>query len=82
MSSFDFTGFIHSAFVDYLLPGLFSLGLVVFSWGIFQYYIQGGSDEEAREKSKALMMYGILTFIVMVFFWGVGHLIGGPLSAE
>mgnify|MGYP000355411231 CR=1 FL=1 len=67
-------GLVHTALSEYVLPGLFTLGLVVFVWGTFQYYIQGGSDEEAREKAKALMMYGILLTILMILLWWFGRM--------
>jgi hypothetical protein len=66
---------IQKAFAEYILPGLFTLGLVVFVWGLFQYFIQGGSDEQAREKAKALMMYGILVTLLMMLLWGIGHIL-------
>ena len=72
---------IQTVFAEYILPGLFSLGLIVFVWGLFEYFIQGGSDEQAREKAKALMLYGILVTLLMMFIWGIGNIFAGRAGA-
>ncbi len=53
-----------------LLPGLFTFSLAVYIWGTLGYLIQGKYDEEAREKAKAVITYGILVFAVMFLIWG------------
>lgn len=48
-----------------VIPAFFTLGFLVFLWGAFQYFIAGGHDEEAKEKSKSLLLYGILVFVLI-----------------
>lgn len=63
-------------FIDYVLvPLVFSLAFIVFLWGIFNFFIAGGADEEKREKGKQFMVWGIIGFFVMVSVWGIVNLL-------
>jgi len=53
-----------------LVPLIFALSFLVFVWGIFQYFIAGGSNQEKREEGQKLIMYGIVGFFLMVAVWG------------
>lgn len=64
------------------IPLGFTLSFIVFIWGSFQYVIQGGHDEEAREKSKSLMLYGILVFIAMAVLWLFATFVAGLFSPQ
>ena len=58
--------------IDYVLvPLVFSLAFIVFLWGIFNFFIAGGADEEKREKGKQFMVWGLIGFFVMVSVWGI-----------
>jgi len=63
--------FIEQGIFDYLLPALFLVAFLTFVWGTFQYFIQGSSDEEVKEKAKALMFYGLMVFFVMLVIWTI-----------
>lgn len=54
---------------EYLLPALFLLAFLTFSWGTFQYYVHGSADEEIKEKAKTLMLYGLGVFFLMLCVW-------------
>ena len=58
-----------------LIPFVLALGFLVFVWGMFQYFIAGGSNDEAKEKGKSLMIYATLGFILIIVFWGVINLL-------
>lgn len=62
---------IATGIYDYLLPGLFLLAFLTFTWGTFQYFVHGSADEEIKEKAKALMFYGLLCFFAMLVIWFV-----------
>ncbi|MDP2816296.1 MAG: hypothetical protein Q8O19_06420, partial [Rectinemataceae bacterium] len=64
----------------YLVPFLFAIAFVVFIWGVFQYFIAGGANEEQREKGKQLVMWGIIAFVIMVSLWGLVNLITNTLN--
>lgn len=65
-----------------LVPIIFALAFLVFLWGIYQYFIQGGASEENREKGRSLMIWGFIGFFVMVSVWGIVNLLVGSLSLD
>jgi hypothetical protein len=67
----QFIGFID----NYLVPLLFAIAFIVFIFGIFQYFILGGADEEKRTKGRSLMLWGMIGFFVMVSIWGILNLL-------
>lgn len=67
----NIVGFALDAIDKAVLPVLFTLSLALFVWGTLMYIIQGKYDEEVREKGKAIMVYGLLIFMIMFFLWGV-----------
>ncbi len=62
------------------IPLIFAIAFVVFIWGVFQYFILGGHDEEKRETGKSLMLWGLIGFFVMVSVWGLVHILTGTFS--
>jgi len=69
--SFDILAIIATGIFDYLLPALFLVAFLTFTWGTFQYYVHGLSDEEVKEQAKSLMFYGLLVFFLMLVVWTV-----------
>lgn len=62
------------------VPVVFALAFIVFIWGVFQVFVLGGTNEEAKEKGRALMLYGLIGFFVMVSVWGLVHILTGSVS--
>lgn len=60
---------------DILIPFIIGIGFLVFVWGMFQYFIAGGANDEAKEKGKSLMIYATLGFVLIIVFWGVINLL-------
>ncbi len=65
---------------DVLVPLVFAIAFIVFIWGVFVYFIQGGSDEEKRTQGQQLMLYGIIGFFVMVSVWGLVNILTGTFN--
>jgi len=63
-----------------LVPLIFALAFIVFLWGVFNYFIAGGHDEEKKEKGKSLMLYGLVGFFVMVSVWGLVNILVGTFN--
>lgn len=59
-----------------LIPFILGIAFLLFVWGMFQYFIAGGANEEAREKGKSLLIYAILGFVIIIVFWGIITLVG------
>ncbi len=58
-----------------LIPFIIGIGFLVFVWGMFQYFIAGGANEEKKEAGKSLMIYATLGFVLIIVFWGVVNLL-------
>jgi hypothetical protein len=71
----DIGGALSYFIFSLVFPLIFSLSFVVAIWGAFQYFIAGFHDEEAREKGKSLIMYGLLLFGGMILVWGILRII-------
>lgn len=75
-----FIGKVSTFINSTLIPLVFGLALLMFIWGIFNYFILGGGDEDKQEKGKQLMLYSIIGFVVMVSIFGIVNLIAGGLG--
>ncbi|MDQ1299926.1 MAG: hypothetical protein QG636_594 [Patescibacteria group bacterium] len=64
------------------VPLLFAIAFIVFIWGVFQYFIAGGHDEEKRETGKSLMLWGIIGFFIMVSVWGLVNILRGTFQFD
>ena len=62
-----------SEFLNAVLPFLVSLGVIYFVFGIVQYFI--GSDEEAKEKGKNRIIYGLIGLAVIISVWGLVYIV-------
>jgi len=58
-----------------LIPFILAIGFLAFVWGMFQYFIAGGANEEKKEAGKSLMIYATLGFVLVIIFWGVVNLL-------
>jgi K+-transporting ATPase A subunit len=63
----NFLGFIDKV----LLPLILGLAFLMFVWGVFKFFILGGSDEEAQQKGKSLMLYAVAGFVLILSFYGI-----------
>ncbi len=76
----DFLGDVSSFINGTLIPLVFGIALLVFIYGMFQYFILGGGDEDSRDKGRKLMLWSIVGFVVMVSIFGIVNLIAGGLG--
>jgi hypothetical protein len=60
-----------------VIPFLLAVGFVVFVWGMFQFFIYGGANDESKSKGKSLMIYATAGFVAIIIFWGLVNLIAG-----
>lgn len=54
-----------------LVPLLFAFALLMFFWGVVQYFILGADDEGKRETGRAYMLYSILGLVAITAVWGI-----------
>ncbi len=67
---------------DILIPFIIAIGFLFFVWGMFWYFILGGSDEEKKVKGRSLMINAVIGFIVIIVFFGVINLLSGSTGLQ
>ena len=65
-----------------LIPFIIGIGFLVFVWGMFQYFILGGANDEAKEKGKSFMIYALLGFLLIIVFWGILNLLASSTGLD
>lgn len=65
-----------------LIPFIIGIGFLVFVWGMFQYFIAGGANDDSKEKGKSLMIYATLGFLLIIVFWGVINLLSNSTGLQ
>ena len=63
-----------SAVLQMIISLLFVIATVVFLWGVVR-FIASAADPAGREKSKGIMLWGIIGMAVMVAAWGLANLL-------
>lgn len=76
----DAGSFIINTINNVLVPVLFAVAFIVFLWGAFYTFIVGATSEEAKEKGKSLMLWGLIGFFVMVSIWGLVNLLTNSVT--
>lgn len=68
-----------NTFIDLInnvaVPLLMAFAFLVFIWGVFQYFIAGGADEEKRSEGQKKILFGIIGFFLMVAVWGLVNIL-------
>jgi len=72
------SGFINET----LIPLVFGLALLVFVYGMFNYFILGGASDDSREKGRRLIMWSVIGFVMMVSIWGIVNMVAGGLFPD
>ncbi len=65
-----------------LIPFIIGIGFLVFVWGMFQFFIFGGANEESKEKGKSLMIWATIGFVMIIIFWGLIRLLATSIGLE
>ncbi len=60
---------------------IFTLGIVMFIWGVVQYVINQ-ADSAEREKGRSFMIWGIIALFVMVSVYGLVRLVGNTFDLD
>jgi NADH:ubiquinone oxidoreductase subunit 2 (subunit N) len=72
--------FIINTINNIIVPVLFAIAFIVFLWGAFQTFIMGASSEETKDKGKALMLWSLIGFFVMISIWGLVGILTGTVG--
>ncbi len=63
-----------------LIPALLGIAFLLFVINVIRFFVIQGSEEDGRENAKNLALYSVLTFVVLIVFWGVINLLAGSLG--
>lgn len=66
-------GTIVPIFDQGIIPLLYAIAFIAFLIGIVRYFFFGG--EEAREKGKQFILWGLVGFFVIFSIWGIVKLL-------
>jgi len=58
-----------------IVPLLFAVMLIVFLWGVFQYFFIKREDPAARAEGTQFMLWGIIGLAVVTSMWGLVNLL-------
>ena len=67
---------------DVLIPFIIGIGFLAFVWGMFQYFILGGSNDESREKGRKLMVSATFAFVIIIVFFGFINMLTNSSGLE
>lgn len=60
------------AFVNQILiPALLTLAFFMFLWGVYNYFIAGGTNEEKRGEGAKFVMWAVIGLAVIFSVWGL-----------
>ena len=65
-----------------LIPFIIGIGFLFFVWGMFQYFIAGGANDESKEKGKRLMINATIGFVVIIIFFGIVNMLTSSTGLE
>jgi hypothetical protein len=59
----------------FIIPFIIGIGFLFFVWGMFLYFIKGGSNDDDKARGKSLLIYATAGFVLIFIFWGVVSLL-------
>lgn len=70
-------------FIDaVLIPLVLGLAFLMFIWGVFKFFILGGSDSEKQAEGKSLMIYAVAGFVIILSFYGLVNFLTAGLGFD
>ena len=63
-----------------LVPLLMAVALLVFLYGVFNYFILGADSDDKRKEGRTFILYGVIGFAVIVSVWGLVNILLSTLG--
>lgn len=70
-----------SQFINIITIILVSVAVLMFIIGVIK-YVSAGGDEEAQQKARGTMIYGIIGIFVIVAVWGLVNILGNTFIKD
>lgn len=58
----------------YIIPLIIAAAILSFIWGMFQFFILGGADDEKRAQGQQLMIWAVVGLVLMLSLQGIVNL--------
>jgi hypothetical protein len=72
------------AFVDFtntiVIPFLLGMAFLFLVINVFRFFIIGGANTDSQEKARALALYGVGAFVLIIIFWGIINILTSTLG--
>lgn len=65
-----------------LVPLVLGLAFLAFVWGVFKFFILGGSDSEKQGEGKSLMIYAVAGFVLILSLYGIVNFLTSGLGFD
>jgi succinate dehydrogenase/fumarate reductase cytochrome b subunit len=65
-----------------IIPSLMALAFLFFVINAVRFFVIGSTSEEGRDKAKALAIYGISAFVLIITFWGIINLLTSSIGLD
>ena len=77
----DFLNTVLGFIQGILLPLILGIAFLMFVWGVFKFFILGGSDEEKQTEGRSLMIYAVAGFVLILSFYGIVNIVVNGIGA-
>ena len=67
--------------IDTATPIVVALALLYFFWGLANFILSAG-DKDKREKSRGIMIWGVIALFIIVSIWGLIRVVQQTLNLE
>jgi len=71
-----FLGFFTCIINNSIIPLIFAVAIVMFIWGVVQFFILNSDEEAKRAQGKQFMIWGVIALAVMLSVWGLVAILG------
>ena len=76
----DYLKFVTCTINSSIIPLIFALAVVMFTWGAVKFFIINSDEEAKRAQGKQFMIWGIIALTVMISVWGVVAMLGATFN--
>ncbi len=76
----SFLGKVSTFINNTLIPLLFAVALMMFLYGVFNYFIVGKNQADKKDEGRSYMIWSIAGFVVMISVFGIVNLIANGLG--
>ena len=67
---------------DAVIPLIFAVAVVMFIWGVINFFILNADEEGKRAQGRQFMIWGIIALAVMLSIWGLVGILGDTFNID